>query len=392
MRLLQVYNQYRSLFGGEETVARQIEELVREHGGEAKLLMRSSRGLDESLSGKAKAFVSGLYNPFAAREVAREVAAFRPDIVHVHNLYPLYTPAVLVAVKRMGVPTAMTVHNHFHTCPTTDHLRDGTICELCVGGHEYHCALNNCRGNLFESVGYAARSALARKLRLFTDNVDMTIALNEFAKGRLLMAGFHPDRVAVLPNMAKISGAGRATGGEAYALFTGRMSREKGVATLLEAAAMQPEIPLRLAGDGPTLGEHSAAAPANARFLGQLSAEGMDSAYLGARFLVVPSHWFEGCPLVIVEAMSHGLPVIASRIGGLPELVEDGVTGFLFETGNSVELASKMGRLWHDAETCRRMGDAGRNHARRYLNRSVYWKRLQDIYDRAAENSKDRRT
>lgn len=391
MRLLQVYNQYRSLFGGEETVALQIEELVREHGGEARLLMRSSRGLDQSICGKARAFVSGFYNPFAAREVAREVAYFRPEIVHVHNLYPLYTAAVLVAVRRMGVPTVMTVHNHFHTCPTVDHLRDGKICELCVGGREYQCVLKNCRDNLFESVGYAARSALARKLRLFVDNVDMTIALNRFAKDRLLLAGFHPDRVAVLPNMARVRGTGGEAGEGEFVLFSGRMSREKGVATLLEAATVRPEISVRLAGDGPTFEEHRAAAPNHAEFLGQLSADEMETAYQGARFLVVPSHWFEGCPLVIVEAMSHGLPVIASDIGGLPELVEDGVTGLLFEPGDAAQLAEKMAALWNDPEACRRMGEAGRDRAQRFLNRASYWERLQAIYDSARRHSAARR-
>jgi glycosyltransferase involved in cell wall biosynthesis len=388
VKLLQIYNQYRSLFGGEETVARQIEGLVEEHGGEARLLMRSSRGLDKTAQGRVRAFVSGIYNPFAARAVAREVEAYGPDIVHVHNLYPLFSPSVLVAIRKKGVPIVMTVHNHFHTCPTVDHLRKGKICELCVGGREYNCFFKNCRGHVFESLGYAVRSAVARKFRLFVDNVNVTIALNEFARGRLILAGFEPERIAVLPNMGRVKSSERDASRGEYALFSGRMCPEKGAATLLEAAAMVPEVPVRLAGDGPTFQEHKAAAPTNAEFLGQLSADAMDAAYAGARFLVVPSRWFEGCPLVISEAMGHGLPVIASRIGGLPELVEDGETGLLFQPGNAEELAEKMAVLWNEPETCRQLGKAGREKAVRAFNKRYYWDRLQEIYNRATEHAR----
>ena len=194
VRLLQIYNQYRSLFGGEEKVVHRIADLVERNGGEARLLMRSSRGLDESISGKTKAFFSGIYNPFARRDVARYLKTYRPDVTHVHNLYPLFSPAVLTALRQAGIPVVMTVHNHFHTCPTADHLRNGCVCELCVNGREYHCVLQNCRGRITESVGYALRSAAARKLRLFTDNVDVVIALNDFAKERLVRAGFPRER------------------------------------------------------------------------------------------------------------------------------------------------------------------------------------------------------
>lgn len=380
MKLLQVYNQYRSLFGGEETVVQRIAELVVRNGGEARLLMRSSRGLDQSIGGKIKAFCSGVYNPFSYHDMVRFLHRYHPDVTHVHNLYPLFSPSVLVALRRAGIPIVMTVHNHFHTCPTADHLHRGRVCERCVGGKEYHCVLQNCRGNALESVGYALRSAVARQLRLFTDNVTIVVALNEFARERLVRAGFPPDRVVVLPNMVEIpETAADPLRGE-YAVFSGRMCPEKGVSTLLEAAGMVPEVPVRLLGDGPTLEEHRAAAPDNAVFVGRLPSDKVADAYRKARFLVVPSRWFEGCPLVILEAMSHGLPVVASRIGGLPELVDDGVTGLLFEPGNAQELSVKMSALWSDPDQCRQMGEQGRRKALRDYSEHVYWTRLEEVY------------
>ena len=380
MRLLQIYNQYRSLFGGEETVVRQIAGMVESNGGEAHLLMRSSRGLDESIFGKSRAFLAGIYNPFAALDVGRQVERIRPDLVHVHNLYPLFSPSILGAIRRRGFPIVMTVHNHFHTCPTADHLHEGAICEKCVGGREYHCALQNCRGNVLESLGYSLRSAAARMMRSFPRNITVTIALNEFARGRLLLAGFPPERVAVLPNAVEIPERPAAAHDGGYAMFSGRMCPEKGAATLLEAARLTPEIPVRFYGGGPTLELHRSEASDNAEFLGQVDAEEIGEAYRHARFLVVPSRWFEGCPLVILEGMSFGLPVVASRIGGLPELVEDGVTGLLFEPGNSEELAEKMQVLWQNPGLCREMGDAGRQRAVERFNQRDYWIRLQEIY------------
>jgi glycosyltransferase involved in cell wall biosynthesis len=383
VRLLQVYNQYRSLFGGEETVVRSISEMVENNGGEARLLMRSSRGLDTSIGGKFRAFVSGIYNPFAAREVGRFVDEYRPDVVHVHNLYPLFSPSVLGAIRKRGYPIVMTVHNHFHTCPTADHLHNGKICEKCVGGREYHCTLQNCRGSVFESLAYSARSAVTRKLRLFPKNVTVTIALNEFARGRLLLAGFPPERVVVLPNSVGIPDrpANPREGG--YAMFSGRMCTEKGAAILVGAAHQVPEIPVKFFGGGPTLELHRSEAPENAEFLGQVDSAEIAEAYRDARFLVIPSRWFEGCPLVILEAMSFGLPVIASRIGGLPELVEDDVTGMLFEPGNSDELAARMTSLWENPELCREMGEAGRRKAIELFNEKDYWTRLKKVYDMA---------
>jgi glycosyltransferase involved in cell wall biosynthesis len=126
-------------------------------------------------------------------------------------------------------------------------------------------------------------------------------------------------------------------------------------------------------------------APENAVFCGQVDSEEIAEGYRGARFLVVPSEWFEGCPLVILEAMSFGLPVIASRIGGLPELVDEGVTGLLFEPGDSVDLAEKLTLLWGDPELCRSMGIAGRRKAVKHFNEREYWLRLSEIYQSAIE-------
>jgi glycosyltransferase involved in cell wall biosynthesis len=387
MKLLQVYNDYRSNCGGEKTVVHMIASLVEKHGGTARLVTRTSKGLDNSLPAKIRGFVGGTYNPRARREMARILDSERPDVVHVHNLYPLFSPSVLVACRRAGLPVVMTHHNYVLTCPTVGHLHKGRVCEKCQGGREHWCVLQNCRGNLAESAAYALRSAVARKLRFFHDNVTVHMVLSNFAKRRLVRAGFEESRIAVLPNMVEFTSEAveRTREAGSYVAYSGRMAAEKGVEVLLAAAAQLPEVAFRLAGDGPLLEALQRSAPPNVRFVNRLDRAEMTSFYRGARFLVTPSLWFEGCPLVVSEAMSHGLPVIASRIGGLPEFVDEGETGLLFEPGNSEELTQKIRLLWDNPQRCRQMGAAGREKAIREYGETIYYQRLMAIYDRASQ-------
>jgi glycosyltransferase involved in cell wall biosynthesis len=234
-----------------------------------------------------------------------------------------------------------------------------------------------------ESLAYALRSFVARKMRLFLDNVDVVIALSEFSRTRLITAGFDNGRVVVLRNMASVQDRQVDPAAGESALFVGRLSPEKGAAVLLDAAARVPDIPVRLVGDGPLRASLSQSSPPNVTFVGQLSESEVADEYRRARFLVVPSVCFEGCPLVISEAMSHGLPIIASKIGGLPELVVEGESGLLFEPGASTDLADRMRDLWLDPAELRRLGRSGYQRARQEFSEEGYWSRLREIYDLA---------
>ncbi len=385
LKILQLYNQYRSLFNGEEIVVFDTVDLLESHGHDVELLMRTSRGIEGSFRNKACAFFSGIYNRAAKREMVKRLAADPVDVVHAHNLYPLFSPSVLAACKQLKTPVLMSLHNQNLTCPTADHLRDGKICELCTTtGREIHCVLNNCRGNLIESVGYSLRIAVARRKRLFHDNVTLFIALTEFAKRRLVANGFRESQIRVLPNTVPDVGSPTDASQGQYIGFAGRLSPEKGIDSLLQAAA-QVETPIALAGSGPMDDEVAANASSNVILRGRLDGDQMNDFYRNARSLVLPSTCFEMCPLVILEAMSHGLPVIASRIGGLGELVDDGLTGLLFEPGNASDLASKCDLLWRDPQLCRKMGLAGRDKATRVYSTDAYLTRLTGLYREAAE-------
>jgi glycosyltransferase involved in cell wall biosynthesis len=383
MKVLQLYNDYRSHQGGEEAVVRGNMAVYDRHGVEARLVTRSSKGIEGQPAGRARAFFSGIYSWSARRDIADELRAFRPDIVHAHNLYPWFSPSVLSACRRAGVPAVVTVHNFGLTCPHWSHIRKGEECTRCLGGREYWCVLRNCRENVFESVGYALRSAVARRLKLFHDNVTIFIALTQFARQWLAAAGFAPDRIAVLRNMAPILEIPSDTRKGTYAAFVGRLSHEKGGDLLMEAARRVPGVPILIAGDGPMKAAWSTQGPSNVTLRGLVAREEMPGVYRGARFVVVPSTRFDMCPMAIVEAMGYGLPVIASRAGGLPELVEDEVTGLLFNPGDTEDLARKMHELWADPDRCSVMGQAAWERAGREFAEDTYFRRLMAIYERA---------
>jgi glycosyltransferase involved in cell wall biosynthesis len=385
LRLLQIYNQYRSLFNGEETVVFRTAQLIERHGGQARLWMRSSRDMKPGLTGKVKAFISGIYNSQTAREATQLIKEYQPEVVHVHNLYPLFSPSVLLACRRANVPVVMTLHNQQLTCPRADHLRRGQICDRCLDGSVLNCVLRNCRENLAESIGYAARSAVARHWRLFRDNVTVFIALTDFARQRLVRAGFDAERIVVLPNMAPAIHEPIVPSTGTYVAFAGRLSAEKGLSVLIAAAERAEHMPVKIAGGGPLFSELCQHKPSNAELLGQLSQQDLPAFYRGARFLVLPSVNYEMCPLVISEAMSHGLPVVASRIGGIPELVDHGRTGLLFQPGDVDDLQAQMQRLWHDARLCRDLGRAAWEKATTEFSEDTYYARLMNVYRCAME-------
>lgn len=382
MKVLQVHNRYR-FRGGEDAVVETTLRLLQENGMEARLFDKASAEIPGSMLHKTAAVFSGIYSRAAAREMTTVLQDFRPDVVHAHNVYPLLSPSVLATARRAGTPVVMTCHNYRMTCPIGVHFIRGAICERCAGGREYWCLARNCRENRFESAAYALRNAATRALGLFKKNVTRYIAISEFVKRRLTAAGFPEDRIDVLYNMIAIPDTPADAGAGGYAAFTGRLSEEKGVDTLLAAAARLPEIPVKIGGLGPIEARLKQAAPPNVFFPGMFDATALAGFYRDAAFVVVPSVWHEAFGLVAAEAMSHGIPVIAARNGALPELLEDGAAGMLFTPGDPGDLAEKMRLLWEDPARRRELGLAGRARAQRLFSAAAHFEGLRAIYRRA---------
>lgn len=347
--------------------------------------IRRNDELMSGLSGKVKAFFSGIYSRSARYAMGGIIEATNPDIVHAHNLYPFFSPSILVACKYAKVPTVLTCHSHLLTCPTTWHFKDNKICVRCIGGQEYWCFIKNCRNNLIESIGYAFRNAVASKLRLFTDNVTLFITASNFMKQRLIEAGFSKNRVVVVPLAITLAPSPTDPSLGEYVVYVGRLSPEKGVRALMTAARLLPQLKFLIAGDGPISKELEDAAPANVTFVGWRNPAQLSDLYHKARVAVAPSIWLEPFGLVVTDAMSHGLPVVVSSIAGPSEIVDEGITGLHFEPGNPTDLAEKINSLWTDPELCRRMGQTGREKVISEYNEDVYYKRLMAAYKKAIE-------
>lgn len=386
MKILIVHNTYGKL-SGEETAIENLTALLKERGVSVSHFFRSSAEIENKLSGKAAAFFSGIHNPFTRKAFAQFLKNNRPDVVHIHNLYPLISPSILPLCKDFGVPVVMTVHNFRMVCPNGLLLCRDEICRRCLGGREYWCILRNCENNFFKSTGYALRTMAARVLRRYYDNVDHFICLTEFQKNILTGEGLPAGRVSALPNLVCLNNEKpqKKNRGE-YVAYVGRISPEKDIWTLLEAARGLGDIPFKFAGDYHRMPEVLKNKPVNVEFLGQLSAKEVPMFYHDARTVVFATRCYEGFPSVLLEAMSHGLPIICSRIGGLPEIVVEGVNGLLYEPGNSSELTARIQTLWKDTALCAKLGNEGtrrlklENNADRIIDRiiSIYEKEIAD--------------
>lgn len=379
------HNAYGSYSGEEAVVERQIH-LLRRRGHEVIPYWRSSAELSQLPLGRLRAFVTGIVSPGSRVKIHQLLKQNSPTVVHFHNLFPLISPSVLPEFRKHGVPAIMTVHNYRLVCPNGLHLSKKTldICDKCCGGREYWCVLKNCEANLPKSIGYALRNWVARKFRFFLDNVALYACLTQFQRQRLIADGFPADRIVVVPNMAEDVYATMdldKTG--AYVGYVGRISPEKGTDKLIAAATKLQHIPFQAAGSCDSMPHLPSCAPRNFRFLGLLDKELVPQFVLNSRFIVFCSVCFEGFPMAVVEAMIAGKAVVASRIGGIPEIVDDNVTGLLFEPGNVADLTGKIRYLWDHPSLCRQMGQAGREKARREYSPEKYYERLMAVYEQA---------
>jgi len=385
MRALHAHNVHRGLGGSDTTTAATIG-VLRERGVEVDEFVRHSRDLPANLGGKLTAFVRGMYSSEAVREFERVLAERRPDIVHVHELYPLISPWILPACARAKVPVVMTCNDFRLSCPIATHYSHREMCYRCLGGREYWCVLRNCRGSVPESIAYAARGASARRFGLFDHNVDTFLTISDFQRDFFTARlGIEPARVAVNycaivvpPQPVDDPGAGTYVG------FAGRFAYEKGVDVMVEACRMAG-LPMRFAGDAP---QHPAIRPGDdASFVMTKSPAELAKFYREARVIVVPSTWTEAFGIVPAEAMSHGIPVVASRLGALDGTVVDGKTGLLATAGDAADFAEKISRIWNDRDLARRLGRGAREHVVANFSRQAHFDRLMAIYARAIERN-----
>jgi glycosyltransferase involved in cell wall biosynthesis len=383
LKVLFVHNRYQ-IPGGEDSVVEAEIALLREAGHEVLLYSADNDKISGFLS-KVSAAFSATYSHSAKRDLARVLKRESPDVVHVHNFFPTLSPSIYDACAEAGVAVVQTLHNYRTICAGGLLMRDEEICELCVKGSPFTAVKYGCyRGSKAGTLAVARMVATHRKRGTWSHKVQRVIALTEFARSKFTEAGFNEERIAIKPNFIADPITDDELGSPRNgALFVGRISVEKGVEVMLRAWRQIAE-PLSIAGDGPLferLSEEGKGAPY--RFVGRQNKAEVFSAMKSARFMVVPSLWYEGFPMVIVEAFAHGLPVVCSRLGGMAEVVEDGISGLHFEAGNAVDLADKVQQLLDDPKRCEAMGRAARKQFLEHYGPQKNLAHLERIYAEA---------
>lgn len=389
MRVLFVHNRYQQP-GGEDVVFSLEAGLLRERGHDVVEYTEDNRRIEAmnpallaantiwSRSSRARLLEMLRDNPF--------------DVVHCHNTFPLISPSVYSACQEAGVPVVQSLHNHRLVCPNAQLFRGGTICERCVGKTlPWPSLWFNCyRGSRRATAVTMLMLTFHNALRTWTRKVDAFVALSNFGRRKFIEGGLPEDRIFVKPNFVHPDPGPPSSDGD-YVLFAGRLSEEKGLRTLLEAWTLLGNIHLRIVGDGPLSGtlreiierEHLT----SVEMTGRMTRQQVISLMTEARCLVFPSECYEGFPVAIAEAFACGLPVVASRLGTLAEIVEHGRTGLHFTAGNAEELAQQVGRLWDGRRLRGDMSfEARREFKLRYCADENY-RQLMDIYDQARKRT-----
>jgi glycosyltransferase involved in cell wall biosynthesis len=369
MRVLVLHSRY--LTGAASGENRVVDDEVRvllEAGHEVASWQPS---VDPS-SSRLELAVDAVWSRHAMREVRRLVHEHRPEVVHVHSLYPRLSPAILREVPRR-VPIVMTLHNFRLMCLPATYVRNGAICEDCAGRLPWRGVVHACyRGSRSASAVLGASIAVHRMLRTLA-RVHTFLAVSGFVRDKHVEVGLDPSRIRVKSNFAWPTERRRGTG--QHLLFLGRLTPEKGLAAIL--GAVPPGLELVVAGAGDERERLESCARPGTTFVGQVDHGRALHLLRDARALVVPSRWYEGQPRVIVEAFAAGVPVVASNIGGLPELVEKGVNGYLVDDDDG--WAEALRRL-EDEELARRLGAGAYATWQERFTPEVALRELEDVY------------
>lgn len=384
MKILLCHNHYQQP-GGEDQVFADEATLLEAHGHQ---VVRFTQHND-AIETMSRWQVAGrtLWNRKSYAALRGLIRRERPQLMHCTNTFPLISPAAYYAARGERVPVVQSLHNYRLLCPNSLFLRNGRVCEKCLGMTvPLPAAVHGCyRGSRAASAVVAAMSGVHRLAGTWNRAVDTYVVLTEFARRKFIAGGLPANKIVVKPNFVDPDpGVGNGAGG--YAVFIGRLSEEKGVDTLLEAWSHLPDrVPLKIVGDGPLLANVQQAADGDDRIeiLGRQPMPEVLSILGDAACLIVPSICYEGLPKTMVESFAKGTPVIASRIGSLTELIDDGRNGLHAEPGSAEDLAAKVQQLFADPCQTQQMRQAARREYELKYTAEQNYRMLIEIYDRA---------
>jgi len=385
MKVLLVHSAYQQ-FGGEDSVVRAETELLQSHGDE---VVPYTRHNDETKNfnvvQKALFFPQSIYSWKTSSEIDDVVRRVKPDVAFVHNIYPLISPSAYHTLHALGVPTLQVLHNFRPFCPNGLFYTQGQVCEACKGGNYLNAVRKRCFKDSYALSGLYALTLGLNRLAGMVDKISGFICLTEFFRIKMREAGVPESKLFVRPNFVRapaLQADEKTSNG--YALFMGRLSPEKGCWTLIHAFEQMPAVKLKIVGTGPMEQELRDYIRdrklQNIELLGFKSGAEKWDILRNSFCLVLPSEWYENFPISALEGFMASKPVIASRIGGLPYIVEEGKSGLLFESGNAGELAERIQYLADRPEEAMCMGACGRHLTETKYGPEQGYSNLKEIF------------
>jgi glycosyltransferase involved in cell wall biosynthesis len=392
MKILQLHNRYQ-IVGGEEGVVQAEKQLLESQGHQVCLLEVTN---DDLVGAKAKlgAAIGAIYSKASKQKVLEQLRSFQPNLVHVHNFFPLLSPSVYDACQEAGIPVVQTLHNYRLICPKAMLFREGKVCEACVGkavaieGIQSGCY----RGSKAQTAVVAAMLSYHQWRGTWADRVTTYIALTEFQKQKLIEGGLPADKIQVKGNFVELPEL-KPLERENFVLFVGRLAEEKGVTDLIAAYRHSQSLgesnhllpPLKIVGDGPLKAElmtevEQAGLNDRITFLGRQEKSQVLHLMQLAQVLVFPSIWYEGFPLTLAEAFACGLPAIVPKLGSMAEIVQPDGTGFHFISRDVEDLARVIGGAVKDGDRLQRLSRQARKTYEQSYTANINYDRLLEIY------------
>jgi glycosyltransferase involved in cell wall biosynthesis len=376
VRILIAHSLYRRPGGEDRYIRQQIDLLASRH--DVHVFTKQNRDLSASTRTAARM----IFSPQMQAEVGETIERYRPEVIHLHNPYPALGPAIHLSARKHRVPLVQTVHNLRLRCPNGFMFTEGQVCRRCEKGMYVHSILHRCFETRKQAAAYASALWAHRFMLGLERDVALYVAPSDFMKQRLLHWGFPSDRVRVIRNFVEPHLEASSDPG-VHGIFVGRLSSEKGLETLLTALKQAGDPRFLVVGEGPMkdrlLDSARSTGLKNVRFLGWQEPEKVRELLRQSRYQVVPSLSEENAPLAALEALAAGRPLIASNIGGLPELVEEGA-GLAVRADDAHALAVAIQRLINDPELCRQMGLKALGFAQSHLSPEEHLASLEEAY------------
>ena len=398
MRVLLV-NKFHWNKGGSEKYYFELGELLKQHGHEvAYFSMKDEKNIktenkeyfvpkfDLNNSSKLKA-LDVIYNKENEKIMEKALDEFKPDVVHLNNFQRQLSASIIKPIKKRNIPIVFTAHDVQAICPAITMMdNDKNPCELCMKGKYINCIKKSCnKGSKLKSALGAIEGYYYRNHKIYTDKIDYIITPSEFYRTKFIEDGINPNKIQAIHNSIEMNDYNVETQDDGYALYFGRLSKEKGILNLINAFAKCNKGNLYIAGEGPEKEKIEKIIKENSledrvKLLGFLDKEQMTDVTRKCKFVVVPSIWYENCPYSVLETLAIGKPIIGSNMGGIPELVIDNENGFIYNTVD--ELTEKMNVLFENEDLVKQFSKKSKELAKQNYDREVYYNKLKQIYDK----------